>query len=81
MRTAEFVHAFLFRCPLCHGALTAMCFKSESNLETADEEIFRSKCDCGWIGELSGFMAVRHWVIEWEPVGLRKRPLRSAKAA
>ena len=81
MRTAEFAHTFLFRCPVCNGASTVVCFKSESNLETADEDIFRAKCLCGWIGELNGFMAVRHWVVEWEPVGLRKRLSRSARAA
>lgn len=39
MRTAEFAHAFLFRCPVCHGASTVVCFKSETNLETTDEKI------------------------------------------
>ncbi len=66
MQTTEYAHIFLFRCPACHGALTSICFKSESNLEMADEHVFRPACDCGWTGELLGFMAVRHWVQERE---------------
>jgi len=53
----EYGHVFLFRCHACHGALTSACFTSESNLEMADEHIFRHTCDCGWTGELTGFMA------------------------
>jgi hypothetical protein len=59
------------RCPACHGALMAMCFKPESNLEMADENVFWPTCDCGWTGELVGFMAVRHWVQPWESIGVR----------
>ena len=66
----EFAHVFLFRCPACHGALSAVCFNSESNLETADDYVFRPSCDCAWTGELNGFMAVRHWVQSWEPRAL-----------
>jgi len=70
---AEFAHVFLFRCPSCHGALSSTCFKSESNLEMADEDGFRLACDCSWTGELSGFMAVRHWVHLWAPVAAQDR--------
>jgi len=69
--TEEYAHVFLLRCPACHGALTSVCFKSEGNLETADEHVFRPTCDCGWTGELAGFVAVRHWVQAWESVGSR----------
>jgi hypothetical protein len=67
-RMAEYAHVFLFRCESCHGALTSVCFKNECNLEMADEQVFRSTCDCGWTGELIGFVAVRHWVQSWEAV-------------
>jgi len=56
MQKAEYAHVFLFRCPGCHGALTSVCFKSESNLETADVHVFRPTCDCGWTGELAGLL-------------------------
>jgi hypothetical protein len=69
--TEEYAHVFLFRCPVCHGALTSVCFKSESNLETADTHVFRPTCDCGWTGELAGFVAVSHWVQFWESLGSR----------
>jgi len=73
VRTAEFAHVFLFRCPACHGAVTSVCFNSESNLEMADEEVLRPTCDCGWSGELSGFMAVRHWVHSWEAIAVKDK--------
>ena len=66
MEAMEYAHVFLFRCPACHGGLTAVCFNFESNLETADGQVLRRTCDCGWTGELVGFMAVRHWVQPWE---------------
>jgi hypothetical protein len=69
---AEFAHVFLFRCSSCHGALTSMCFTAESNLEMADEQVFRLTCDCRWTGELTGFMAVRHWVQAWELIGAQQ---------
>jgi len=83
VRTAEFAHVFLFRCPACHGAVTSMCFNSENNLETADAEVLRLTCDCGWKGELNGFMAVRHWVHSWEVIAVkneveRARPTEAA---
>ena len=83
VRSGEFAHVFLFRCPECHGAITSLCFHSESNLEMADEEVFRPACDCGWAGELSGFMAVRHWVQSWEAFAAkheaeRARPTEAA---
>ncbi len=71
MRTAQFAHVFLFRCPACHGAIPALCFNSESSLEMADAYLFRPMCDCGWTGELVGFVAVRHWVQPWESVEVR----------
>jgi hypothetical protein len=83
VRTDEFAHVFLFRCPACHGAITSVCFNSENNLEMADEEVLRPTCDCGWTGEMSGFMAVRHWVQSWEAVAVkdmaqRARPTEAA---
>jgi hypothetical protein len=71
VRIAEYAHVFLFRCEACHGALTSVCFESESNLETADEQVFHAACDCGWMGELTGFLAVRHWVHFWEVVAVK----------
>jgi hypothetical protein len=71
VRIAEYAHVFLFRCDACHSALTSVCFESEGNLETADEQVFRSACDCGWAGELTGFVAVRHWVHCWESVTVK----------
>jgi hypothetical protein len=71
MQTTEYAHVFLFRCPGCHGALTTVCFISENNLEMADEHVFRPTCDCGWTGELVGFVAARHWVQPWESVAVR----------
>jgi len=73
MQTTVYAHVFLFRCPACHGALTSVSFNSEYNLETADSYVFRPQCDCGWTGELVGFMAVRHWVQEWEAVAVRDK--------
>lgn len=67
-RMAEYIHVFLFRCQACHGPITSFCFESEGNLETADERVFPSACDCGWTGELTGFVAVRHWVHCWEDI-------------
>jgi hypothetical protein len=83
VRTAEFAHVFLFRCPECHGAIASVCFNFENSLEMADEEIFRPTCDCGWIGELNGFMAMRHWVQSWETITVkdtveRARPTEAA---
>ena len=66
VRTAEVAHVFLIRCPGCHGALTVACFNCEFNLETADAYVFHPCCECGWTGELMGFLAVRHWVHCWE---------------
>ena len=82
-RMAEYAHVFLFRCESCDGALTSVCFKTECNLETADEQVFRSACDCGWTGELMGFVAVRHWVQSWETITVkdtveRARPTEAA---
>jgi hypothetical protein len=81
MHTAEYAHIFLFRCPACLGALTSVCFNSESNLETADDNVFRPKCDCGWSGALSGFLAVRHWVQPWESASTKQTPETSSRAA
>jgi hypothetical protein len=81
MQTTEYAHVFLFRCPECHGALTSVCFKPESNLETADAHPFRVTCDCRWTGELLGFMAVRHWVQPWESAGIKEAAESSSQAA
>jgi hypothetical protein len=70
VRAAALAHVFLFRCPACHGAVPAVCFNSEYNLETADAYVFRPHCECGWTGELVGFMAIGHWVQEWESVAV-----------
>jgi len=75
-RMAEYAHVFLFRCESCDGALTSVCF-TECNLETADEQVFRSACDCGWTGELMGFVAVRHWVHSWEAVAVENMANRA----
>jgi hypothetical protein len=75
--TDQFAHVFLFRCSACHGALTTVCFNSESNLESADANVFRPTCDCGWEGELTGFMAVRHWVQPWESAAVPQTQARS----
>lgn len=72
-RIAEYAHVFLFRCNACHSALTSVCFESEGNLETADQQVFRSRCDCGWAGELTGFVAVCHWVHFWEEVAVKDK--------
>ena len=67
-----FAHVLLFKCPQCSRPLASACYNTERSLETADAHWFNPHCHCGWIGNVSGMTAVKHWVVEWErtpPVG------------
>ena len=66
-----YVHFFLFRCPGCKGFLARVCASPESNLEYADAHLFCLQCQCGWIKQLPGFAATRHWVELGEYIDLR----------
>ena len=83
MRSAEeFVHVLLFKCPVCHGPSAAFCLIQESNLETADDHVFPCHCDCGWAGELVGFLAIRHWVAPWDaPLASKAAVAGTAKSS
>lgn len=65
MQTAEYVHVFLFRCPGCVNALSFAFLNDEANLEGADGHEFEAHCDCGWQGELVGYLGLSHWVHQW----------------
>jgi len=43
-------------------------------LEPADAHIFNLHCHCGWIAELAGFAALRHWVEMGEHIDLAGVP-------
>ena len=74
VRKEVYAHFFLFTCSACRGHLASVCSSSQRNLEPAEGHIFSLHCHCGWIGELAGFMALRHWVELGEHIDLNGMP-------
>jgi hypothetical protein len=62
----QYAHVLLFACPHCGRPLSAACVSVKSNLEGAQAEFFAPHCPCGWIGEVPGATALRHWVEPWD---------------
>jgi hypothetical protein len=74
MQTAaeQFAHVLLFSCPECRRPLASACASTEKNLENADAHWFNPHCHCGWIGDVVGVTALKHWVEPWKskaPIG------------
>jgi hypothetical protein len=65
----EFLHVLVFRCPKCSRPLAVSCISDKRTLEAADAHLFNPHCHCGWTGSLAGFIAAKHWVEPWEPLG------------
>jgi len=74
VRKEIYAHFFLFRCETCGGFLASVCSSSQRNLEPADAHIFNLHCHCGWMGELAGISALRHWVEMGEHIDLAGVP-------
>lgn len=68
----QFVHVFLFACPICRRPLVTVCNSRHYNLEIADSREFQTVCHCGWSGTVKGVEALKHWLEPWTdnaPVG------------
>jgi hypothetical protein len=65
----QFAHVLLFTCPHCGRPLASACASNNRNLEVADAHWFQPHCFCGWVGDVAGMVAVKHWVEPWEGKG------------
>jgi hypothetical protein len=66
MKHVPYVHLLLFRCKRCDKPLAIPVVCEEGNLEKIDGDIYEVKCNCGWLENLLGVEASRHWVAPWE---------------
>lgn len=62
----QFAHVLLFSCPQCRSPLASACASTKKNLEQADAQWFSPRCHCGWMGDVIGVTAVKHWVEPWQ---------------
>jgi hypothetical protein len=74
----RFAHVLLFGCPLCGRPLASACFNTKQSLEEADAHWFNPHCVCGWTGDVTGMLAVRHWVEPWTREVQRENELPGA---
>ena len=65
----QFAHVLLFTCPDCGRPLASACASNNRNLEVADAHWFQPHCYCGWLGDVAGILAVKHWVEPWAGKG------------
>jgi hypothetical protein len=61
-----YVHLLLFRCKRCKEPFAIPVTSPASNLEKIDGDTYSVECNCGWLQNLLGVEAVRHWVTPWE---------------
>jgi hypothetical protein len=61
-----FVHMLLFECPGCGAAIATTLTSEHGSPEEADREEIALRCECDWTGQVLGFAAKRHFVIDWE---------------
>ena len=60
-----YVHLLLFKCAVCKDPLVIPVMSDEYNLEGIDGGNYDLSCDCGWVENLVGLEAVRHYVAPW----------------
>jgi hypothetical protein len=65
MNSQRFAHVLLFRCPDCGSPISLALATGERNMEQVDSRSFALQCNCGWIGNLIGLAARKHWVETW----------------
>jgi len=68
----QFAHVLLFDCPQCGRPMASACASTKKSLEDADAHWFNPHCHCGWTGDVTGIVALRHWVEPWKvkvPIG------------
>lgn len=65
-RSAEpFVHILLFECHECGCPVPAALTSDRKSMEDIDARAIRVSCRCGWVEQVSGTEARRHWVDDW----------------
>ena len=67
-RPPSFVHLLLFQCPRCGQPIPLAVTSDTRSLETVDARSAITKCECGWIRNMVGASAKRHWVEPWESI-------------
>ena len=65
-KNLAYVHLLLFRCKRCKEPFAIPVTSTASNLEKIDGDTYSVECNCGWLQNLLGVEAVRHWVTPWE---------------
>ena len=61
-----YVHLLLFCCKRCNKPVSISGISEVGNLEEIDGHTYEVECRCGWVENLLGVEALRHWVIPWE---------------
>jgi hypothetical protein len=65
MTDTMFAHSLLFQCEACNGPIAISVASSDRGLEAVDGTSLRVACGCGWVENLMGVNARRHWVVRW----------------
>lgn len=65
MTETMFAHSLLFQCEACNGPIAISVTSTDRGLEAVDGTSLRVACGCGWVENLMGVSARRHWVVEW----------------
>ena len=61
-----YVHLLLFCCKQCNKPVSISGVSDVGNLEEIDGNTYEVECRCGWLENLLGVEALRHWVVPWE---------------
>ncbi len=65
MTETMFAHSLLFQCEACNGPIAISVTSTDRGLEAVDGAPLRVACGCGWVENLMGVSARRHWVVKW----------------
>jgi hypothetical protein len=65
MTETMFAHSLLFQCEACNGPIAISVTSTDRGLEAVDGTSLRVACGCGWVENLMGVSARRHWVVRW----------------
>ena len=74
-----YVHLLLFRCKQCNKPVSISGISEAGNLEVIDGHTYEVECRCGWLEDLLGVEALRHWVVPWEHGKYVPRPTERAE--
>ena len=57
-----YVHLLQFLCRRCERPIVISVASEAANLEKIDADSHHVECQCGWLANLLGVEAARHWV-------------------